>query len=120
MLRAIFGLGVVDAALLALLLKSQPDRVGDFLILFSPVIIFVALAVWIKHHSFRQGIILLEAAYSIIAAAIIWWTFFGGEHDAGYQLILLFIPIIGFLGVLIAGAAAIAVRPNAAAAKQAD
>ena len=116
-MRAIFGIAVVDAAIVATLLRSQTHQVSDFLILFSPIIILVALAVWIKRHGFRQGVLILEIGYSIVAGAIIWITFFRGEQDAGYQLTLLLIPFMGFFAVLAAGTAALSLKLKGDAAK---
>lgn len=47
--------------------------------------------------------------YSIFTALMFCWTF-GFEHDAGYQLVLLLIPPIGYVGVVAAGLSAAFVR----------
>lgn len=120
MMRAILGLSIADIALLLALLKSDDHGVSDFFVLISPIVIFTVLAAWIDRKGFRQGIFILAASYSAIAAAVIWWTFFGGEHDAGYQLALLSIPFIGVLTVLVAGVAALSIKREAISAKRSD
>jgi hypothetical protein len=52
----------------------------------------------------------LRLAQSAILTALIFYSTFGFEHDAGYQLMLFIIPILGFPIVAILGLAAVLIR----------
>jgi len=119
MMRAVYGLGIADAVLLLTLLKSDADWASSFLVVIFPILIFTTLASRIRNKRFRLGTLLLEAAYSIIAAIVIAWTF-GYEHDAGYQIALLFIPLTGVMMVLVAGAAAFSIKWEVVCVEQSD
>jgi hypothetical protein len=75
-------------------------------ILFAgPMVIAYALSIWMRRVEAHRVLLAFQVGFSILTAIIYNWTF-AGEHDAQYQLTLLFIPLIGFPAVAIAGLAA--------------
>jgi hypothetical protein len=75
----------------------------------GPVIIACALSIFMARLEARLTLVGFEVVYCLVTVAIFYWTF-GFEHGAQYQLMLLFIPIIGFPAVVAAGLAAAMVR----------
>jgi len=70
-----------------------------------PMIISSILALVIRRVNAHRILLVFEIIFSILSVVIFVSTFIG-EHDAQYQLALLFLPLIGFPAVVIAGAMA--------------
>jgi hypothetical protein len=104
------GLTAAYALYFALTLPADsPSKVDALLFwegLFAgPMMIACVLSILMARVEARIVLLGFAIVYSILTALIFYWTF-GFEHDAGYQLTLLFIPPIGYLGVVSAGLSA--------------
>ena len=112
---ATVGIAVAYALTMALVfqLGGGSSRVEESLImgcLFTgPMMIACVLSLLMNGAQARRVIIGFQIGY-IFATVLIFWSTFSGEHEAQYQLALLFIPVVGFIGVVTAGAIATWVR----------
>ncbi len=108
-MRTIFGLTVACVLIMAATMAHISDAgakmsgVAFGEALFStPMIIACLLSLVMRRTEPRRVLLTFEIAFSILTLLVFVNTF-AGEHDAQYQLALLFIPLIGFPGVVIAG-----------------
>lgn len=101
---AIVGLTVAYMLALgfAFRISSIPDFLGLECMFAGPMIIACVLAMVMTRPKARRVILGFQVAY-IFATLIISISTFSGERDAQYQLQLLLIPLLGFLGVTVAG-----------------
>lgn len=109
-----FGLTAVYALFFALTLPEDSPSKGDALLFWEglfaePMMIACVLSTLMARFEARIVLLGFAVAYSIATALIFYWTF-GFEHDAGYQLALLAIPPIGYLGIVAAGLSAAFIR----------
>jgi len=114
MMWLIVGLTAAYALFFALTLPAgSPSKVDALLFwegLFAgPMMIGCVLSMLMARIQARLVLSGFAVAYSALTALIFYWTF-GFEHDAGYQLALLLIPPIGYLGVVAAGLSAAFIR----------
>jgi hypothetical protein len=106
------GMTAAYALTMALVLYSphSPSKVDDLLFteeLFGgPMAIACIFSILMARIEARRILLAFGIGYSILTAAIFYWTF-GFEHDAQYQLMLLLIPTLGFPSVAILGLAAL-------------
>ena len=104
MIRAILGLTV--AYMVILLFAFSIRSALDFLIMecmfAGPMIIACVLAMVMTRSKARHLILGFQIAY-IFSTLIFIISTFSGEGDAGYQLQLLLIPLVGYPGVTGAG-----------------
>lgn len=75
----------------------------------GPILLAVILSILMRRVEARRTMVVFQVGYIFITFAICYLTF-AGEHDAQYQLALLFIPLIGFPGVVVAGLVAALAR----------
>lgn len=75
----------------------------------GPILLAVILSILMRRVEARRTMVVFQVGYIFITLAICYLTF-AGEHDAQYQLALLFIPLIGFPGVVVAGLVAALAR----------
>ena len=104
MMWAIVGLTAAHMITLALAFRysSIPDFLGMQGMFAGPMIIACVLAMVMTRPEARHVIVGFQLAY-MFATLIIFISTFSGEGDAGYQLQLLLVPLVGFLGVTVAG-----------------
>ena len=104
MMWAIVGLTVTYMLALgfALRVSSIPDFLGIECMFAGPMIIACVLAMVMTRPKARRVILGFQVAY-IFATLIIFISTFSGERDAQYQLQLLLVPLVGFLGVTVTG-----------------
>ena len=99
-------LGLTVAYMLTLVFAFPPSNALDLLIgecMFAgPMMIACALAMVMTRTEAHRVILGFQVAY-ILATLIISISTFSGEQDAQYQLQLLLIPLVGFVGVTVAG-----------------
>jgi len=107
------GLAAAYALFFAVTLPADSPKVEALLFwegLFTgPMMIACVLSVLLARVEARIILLGFAIAYSILTA-LIFYSVFGFEHDAGYQLALLIIPPIGYLGVVAAGLSATFIR----------
>jgi len=93
--------------------EDSPSKVDALVFwesLFAgPMLIAGVLSILMARVEARIVLLGFAVAYSIVTALMFYWAF-GFEHDAGYQLALLLIPPIGYLGVVAAGLSAFFIR----------
>ena len=75
----------------------------------GPMIIASMLSLFIRRLEARRVFAGFQIGY-IVMALVTYGSTFTGEHDAQYQLALLGIPILGYLGILVAGIVAVSLR----------
>jgi hypothetical protein len=75
----------------------------------GPMMIAGVLSILQARVQARVILLGFAVAYSILTA-LTFYSVFGFEHDAGYQLELLLIPPIGWLGIVAAGLSAAFIR----------
>jgi len=118
MMRVSVGLTAAYALIMALAFypgpaPDLPSRVEWLLIaeasFAGPMIIAGVLSILMRRVETRRVMVVFQVAYVLITLAIYYSTF-TGEHDAQYQLALLFIPIFGFVGVVAASLIAACLR----------
>lgn len=114
MLWLTIGLTAAYALFFAITLpEDSPSKVDALLFwegLFAgPMMIACVLSILMARIEARVVLFGFAAVYSIFTALTFYWTF-GFEHDAGYQLTLLLIPPIGYLGIVCAGLSAAFIR----------
>jgi hypothetical protein len=110
------GLTAAYALVMAFLLYPPPyvpskgeDLLMTQAVFTGPIMISNILAMLMRRVEARVTLLGFGIGYSILTALIFYSTF-GFEHDAGYQLMLFLIPILGFPAVGIAGLTAVFVR----------
>ena len=115
MLWASVVLTVAYALVMALIFYPTDTSSGAEGLLFAealfagPMVIAVILSILMARVEARRVIAGFQAGYILITLATFYSTF-TGEHDAQYQLALLFIPLAGFMGVVAAGLIAVCFR----------
>jgi hypothetical protein len=104
-----FGLSAAYAIAAALVFYPGPDLSpkGEWLLLAEgmfagPMIIASALSILMRRLGARQAIAGFQVGYIVITLMLSYSTL-TGEHDAQYQLALLFIPLVGFIGIAATG-----------------
>ena len=104
MIRTILGLTAAYTLALGFTFRvsSIPDFLGIACMFAGPMIIACVLAMVMTHPKAHRVILGFQVAY-IFATLTISISTFSGERDAQYQLQLLLIPLLGFLGVTVAG-----------------
>ena len=99
-------LGLTAAYMLTLMFSFSVSSALDFLLMecmfAGPMIIACVLAMVMTRVEARRVILGFQVAY-ILATLMISISTFSGERDAQYQLQLLLVPLVGFLGVTVAG-----------------
>ena len=99
-------LGLTAAYMLTLMFSFSVSSALDFLLMecmfAGPMIIACVLAMVMTRVEARRVILGFQVAY-ILATLLISISTFSGERDAQYQLQLLLVPLVGFLGVTVAG-----------------
>jgi nitrate reductase gamma subunit len=75
----------------------------------GPMIIASVLSLLIRRLEARRVMVVSQVGYIFVTLAVFYSTF-TGEHDAQYQLALLFIPVFGFIGAIGAGIVAACLR----------
>lgn len=109
------GITAAYALIMALVFypTDAPSRAGELLFVESlfagPMMIACVLSILMARIQARRVIVGFQIGYIFITLATFYSTF-TGEHDAQYQLALLFIPLFGFLGVAATGLIAACVR----------
>ena len=107
-MRAILGL--TAAYMLTLLFTFSVSSAIDFLVMecmfAGPMFIACVLAMVVTRSEARRVILGFQVAY-ILCTLIISISTFSGEPEAQYQLQLLLVPLVGFLGVTVAGVLAV-------------
>jgi hypothetical protein len=92
---------------------DSPSKVDALLFwegLFAgPMMIGCVRSILMARVEARIVLLGFAVAYSILTALVFYCTF-AFEHDAGYQLALLLVPPIGYLGVVAAGLSAAFIR----------
>lgn len=101
---------VLIIAVLFLFYISGPGPKADDVLLgeavfASPVMIAYALSMWLNSVQARRVLLGFELAFALFALLIFYQTF-SNDEEAQYQLLLLQIPMLGFPGLVIAGAVA--------------
>ena len=115
MMWATVGITAAYALTLALVFypTSAPSRAEGLLILeglfAGPMMIACVLSILMTRAQARRVIIGFQVTY-ILLTLITFYSTFTGEQDAQYQLRLLFIPLLGFPGVVAAGVMAACLR----------
>ena len=99
-------LGLTAAYMLTLVFAFSVSSALEFLAMecmfAGPMIIACVLAMVMTRVEARRVILGFQVAY-ILATLMISISTFSGERDAQYQLQLLLVPLVGFLGVTVAG-----------------
>ena len=99
-------LGLTAAYMLTLMFAILPSSASELLVLecifAGPMMIACVLAMVMARPEARRVILGFQVAY-IFATLIIFISTFSGERDAQYQLQLLLVPLVGFVGVTVAG-----------------
>ena len=108
------GLTAAYALFFAVTLPDESQSKFDALFfcegLFAgPMMIACVLSIVMARLEARIALLGFAVGYSILTALIFYWTF-SFEHDAGYQLMLLCIPPIGYLGIVAVGLSAAFIR----------
>ena len=93
-----FNLELILVALALLALFGGPMMIGCF------------LSSRLNRPRSRLILFVFAAGYSILTTLIFFWTFYGPEHDAQYQLYTLIIPMFGYPGIAITGLASAVFR----------
>jgi hypothetical protein len=75
----------------------------------GPMILASVLSLLMRRVEARRVMVGFQVGYIFITLAVFYSTF-TGEHDAQYQLALLFIPVFGFIGLIGAGIVAACLR----------
>lgn len=101
-------LGLTAAYMLTLMFAFSVSSALDFLVMecmfAGPMIIACVLAMVMTRLEARRVILGFQVAYILATLIISISTFsFSGERDAQYGLQLLLVPLVGFLGVTVAG-----------------